>query len=343
MKIIYKFTNHNFFILIIIACFGFPAISPAAGSGSIDFIFQPNDNVTQFAIWVENAEGEYVGAAFLTNFIGRRGGGNRTASPDIDTGDGNRLSALPVWSYNRGVIDTTFGVINYYPPASNKPSYPLEIDAVSQATPGTSVQTVSWQLPDLPGGVYTCRIEANKSFDFNEYHNYSFYRAQPSLVWQVSIKVAGAPDSAVVFDYAGYGSVNGATGDLHVPDSTITTAFDLLLDMGGYKFKAVYTPGVVVIKENTDQTNQPVGFALATNFPNPFNTTTIIPIILSRAEDVQLTVYDATGRLVRSLQVREPGEYEVRFDAAELASGVYFYRLSGANGLTAAGKMLLLR
>ncbi|HPG41157.1 MAG TPA: T9SS type A sorting domain-containing protein [bacterium] len=334
---------YHVLILIIIACFVFPDISPAAASGSIDFIFQPNDNITQFAIWVENAEGQYVGTAFLTNFIGRRGGGNRTASPDIDSGDGNRLNALPVWSYKRGVIDTTFGVINYYPPASNQPGYPNDIDAVSMATPNTSVQTITWQCPDLPGGTYTCRIEANKSFDFNEYHNYSFYRGQPSTIWEMNIPIANAPDSASTLDYVGYGSIDGSSGALHVPDSTITTADDLLQDMGGYRFKAVYTPGAVGIAENSRREIAPVSFSLAANYPNPFNNNSVIPFTLHRTETVQLNVYDALGHLVRSMQVRELGNYEIRFDAAELASGVYFYRLSGANGNTATGKMLLLR
>ncbi len=333
----YNFFTPVFILLIITSAL------PAASSGIIDFYFQPNDNVTQFAIWVENAGGEYVGTVFLTNFIGRRGGGNRTASPDIDSGDGNRLSALPVWSFKRGVIDTTFGIINYYPPASSKSAYPADIDAVSTATPNSSVQTITWQLPDLPPGMYTCRIEANKSFDFNDYHNYSFYRGQPSTIWEMTIYIADAPFSAVTLDYVGYGSIDGANGDLHVPDSTITTADDLLQDMGGYRFKAVYTPGAVGIAEKSSRETKQVSFSLAANYPNPFNNSTVIPFTLNRAETVQFKVYDALGHEIKSLQVREAGHYKINFNARDLASGVYFYRLTSADGASATGKMLLLR
>ncbi len=70
-------------------------------------------------------------------------------------------------------------------------------------------------------------------------------------------------------------------------------------------------------------------FNLAQNFPNPFNPTTTIPFVIRRAAHVELNVYDVSGRLVKTLlnQRLEPGRYEVSFDARDLASGVYFYRL----------------
>lgn len=54
-------------------------------NGTIDFIFRPENNWTQFAIWIEDGNGDYIGTVFITNFIGRMGGGNRTGDRDIDT------------------------------------------------------------------------------------------------------------------------------------------------------------------------------------------------------------------------------------------------------------------
>ena len=49
-------------------------------------------------------------------------------------------------------------------------------------------------------------------------------------------------DSASVLEYQGYGSIDGSNDKINPPDMTITTAADLLMDLGGYKFKVVYSP-----------------------------------------------------------------------------------------------------
>ncbi len=210
-------------------------------NGIIDFVFEPGTEHVQIVVWIEDENGNYIGTVFITDFIGRYGGGNRSSNPDIDEGD-NRLSAFPIWAHKRNVIDTTYGIDNLYPPAETGASYPADIDAVSGATPSTDVQTKTLQISDLEYGQYRCWIEVNRSFDKNDYHDYSFYRGQPSLVWNVTIDVGDTPDSSMVIDYAGYGSPDGSDGDINPPDSTITTAEDLLAEMNGYKFKVGYIP-----------------------------------------------------------------------------------------------------
>ena len=216
---------------------------PEIGDNSLNFIFRPDQRNLQLAIWLENENGDYIGTVFLTDFIGRNGGGNRTSDPDIDATSGNRLSALPVWSHKRGVIDTTFGVENYYPPAETQASYPDDIDAISGATPPKSIQNKTLQLSDLPYGKYKCWIEVNHSYDTNEYHNYSYYRGQPSVVWNLTIDVTDDPDTSMILEYTGYGSPDGSGGNINPPDHTITTASDLLYDLGGYKFMVISQPG----------------------------------------------------------------------------------------------------
>ncbi len=88
----------------------------------------------------------------------------------------------------------------------------------------------------------------------------------------------------------------------------------------------------------------PLKFALGQNRPNPFNPSTVIPYTLPQAAQVNLTVYEVNGRAVNTLvngwQVA--GNHEVSFDAANLASGVYLYRLQ-AGAYQASGKMVLLK
>lgn len=95
---------------------------------------------------------------------------------------------------------------------------------------------------------------------------------------------------------------------------------------------------------DTGSAEQPVDFSLAANFPNPFNPSTVIRFGIPVTSAVRLSVYDLLGREVRSLanDVRQPGTYEVRFDAAGLSSGVYLYRLV-AGTYVETRTMLLVR
>ena len=95
---------------------------------------------------------------------------------------------------------------------------------------------------------------------------------------------------------------------------------------------------------------RPAAFALADNFPNPFNPTTTIQYALPRAADVELIVYNVLGQPVRTLvaEYQSAGRYAVEWDAADdsgrsLSSGMYFYRLEAGEEFLKVKKMLLLR
>ncbi len=77
----------------------------------------------------------------------------------------------------------------------------------------------------------------------------------------------------------------------------------------------------------------PRSFALEQNYPNPFNPTTEIRYQISEVSHVTLNVFDLMGRKVATLvnEVKAAGEYKVEFDARDLSSGVYFYRLTAGN------------
>jgi hypothetical protein len=92
------------------------------------------------------------------------------------------------------------------------------------------------------------------------------------------------------------------------------------------------------------ETQVPRGFVLHQNFPNPFNPSTDIRFELAKAGLVNLTLYDAAGREVRTLVngTFAAGAHTANFDASGLTSGVYFYTLR-ADNYTATRKMLLMR
>ncbi|HET6463646.1 MAG TPA: FlgD immunoglobulin-like domain containing protein [Candidatus Krumholzibacteria bacterium] len=89
--------------------------------------------------------------------------------------------------------------------------------------------------------------------------------------------------------------------------------------------------------------------ALDPPHPNPFNPSTEIRYVLPAASQVEIVIYDATGRMVRTLgdEVQPRGEHSVRWDGrditgATVSSGVYFVKLN-ANGETRTQKVVLLK
>lgn len=78
-----------------------------------------------------------------------------------------------------------------------------------------------------------------------------------------------------------------------------------------------------------EQDELPVQVALKQNFPNPFNPATNIVFELNNAEQVSLKVYNALGQEVATLVngLRGSGQHQVSFNADEMSSGIYFYRL----------------
>jgi hypothetical protein len=88
----------------------------------------------------------------------------------------------------------------------------------------------------------------------------------------------------------------------------------------------------------------PVEYSLSQNYPNPFNPTTIIQFTIVNRQLTIVKVYDVLGREVSTLvnEVKGPGTYTVQFDASNLASGVYFYRLQ-AGDFTQTKRLLLLK
>jgi hypothetical protein len=93
----------------------------------------------------------------------------------------------------------------------------------------------------------------------------------------------------------------------------------------------------------------PAGPALHQNVPNPFNPTTTIAYDVPSGDDVQIVVYDVTGRRIRTLVngYNTPGPKSVVWDARDdegraVASGIYFYRMT-AGDFVQTRKMLLLK
>lgn len=108
-----------------------------------------------------------------------------------------------------------------------------------------------------------------------------------------------------------------------------------------------YSP-VIGITQTIEIPNR---FYLNQNYPNPFNPVTTIKYGLPIASIVRITIFDVLGRVVNILtdEIKTSGTYEVKFDASNYASGVYFFRLDAFDTKTSgqiyteSRKMLVIK
>jgi hypothetical protein len=107
----------------------------------------------------------------------------------------------------------------------------------------------------------------------------------------------------------------------------------------GYMGWATASTGVIGNNGLTPDT-----YTLSQNFPNPFNPTTTINFTLPKDGLVKLVVYDITGKEVKVLanEIRTAGYHSISFDASNLPSGVYLYKLSAGN-FVETKKMILTK
>ncbi len=111
-----------------------------------------------------------------------------------------------------------------------------------------------------------------------------------------------------------------------------------------YRLKQIDNSGKFKYSDVVDVNVLPNNFNLFQNFPNPFNPTTVIKYQLRKTTNVKLFVYNITGQKVTTLvdRVQDAGFYEVNFNAANFASGIYFYSIQ-ADNFVQIKKMILLK
>jgi hypothetical protein len=125
--------------------------------------------------------------------------------------------------------------------------------------------------------------------------------------------------------------------------------FERILEDGG-RVMISDTAAADFTAELRSQLPMPTAYALEQNYPNPFNPVTTIRYNLPVGQSfltvypVSLKVYDMLGRLVATLvdEEQSPGYKSLTFDASNLASGMYIYKLS-AGTFTQARKMVVVK
>ena len=130
-----------------------------------------------------------------------------------------------------------------------------------------------------------------------------------------------------------------AIGDNHIVNLFSTAWYCETLDTFGIMGLKDF---VTDVPKNVE--NLPTDYALDQNYPNPFNPNTKISFSIPVEGFVALDVYNSIGQKVATLvnENKTAGNYEVNFNAANLSSGVYFYKLTSGNFVNVK-KMILMK
>jgi hypothetical protein len=134
------------------------------------------------------------------------------------------------------------------------------------------------------------------------------------------------------------------------PDSAeIIFADAEIVDDTGEPYALITNDGWILFNQTTDvfdknQNNLPEDYILKANFPNPFNSSTVISFGLPRTSQVSLSVYNILGQKISTIVERQlgAGYHSYIWDGEKAASGVYFYQLK-AGEYSATRKMILLK
>jgi hypothetical protein len=230
----------------------------------------------------------------------------RVRQVEKSTGIGYILLPRSRWYYPAGVAPTE----SHFQVSSDALPLPVELSSFSAQRVERGVELV-WT---------TASEKNNAGFEVQRRSE-----KQASEEWQVLGFVKG----------------NGTTSDAKsysFVDRTASGKVQYRLKQVDFDGTFEYSPVIEV------EAGMPRTFELGQNYPNPFNPTTLISYQLPVASEVSLKVYDVLGREVMTLVngKQDAGSYNLNFNASNLSSGVYFYRLQ-AGSFVQTKKMMLVK
>ena len=217
--------------------------------------------------------------------------------------------------------------------------------------------TSGWS--DSGTGTPTGAIEAGAIANAPENLQATAGNAEVTLRWDAPLNDSGANITGYAYRYKESGGDFIAYTD--IPDSgpgeanarsytvtELTNGLEYVFHVRAVNEHGGGLPAEVVVMLpaviNTESEELPTEVALSANYPNPFNPETTIRYVLPQAGNVRLAVYDLLGHEVAVL-VDEPkpaGHHATRFDAGDLPSGAYVYRLQ-AQDKTIVRTMMLVK
>ncbi len=221
---------------------------------------------------------------------------------------------------NNGVGGPIFGSPNALAFGNGTNPLPVELNSFTANAVGETV-VLNWQTA-------------------TEVNNYGF---------EIQVSTGSANNGALSWLKCGFVEGHGNSNSIK-EYSFIDADISVAERSRSYRLKQIDIDGAFEYSEIVSvKLELPKVFKLSQNYPNPFNPTTIISYtipekIKGEVANVKLTVYDILGREVATLvnKKQSAGKYSVKFDATNLTSGLYLYKLKQGS-YTEVKKMLLLK
>jgi hypothetical protein len=147
---------------------------------------------------------------------------------------------------------------------------------------------------------------------------------------------AQAIDPGFFYTATWYDDINGE--ELVVDDQ------NAVIELGPGEFKIYTNRHLLDIESDEDSSTKIYSFSLSQNFPNPFNPVTRINYSIPFENSVQIIIYNINGQKVEMLvdEIKPAGIHYIDWEASELTSGIYFYKLT-AGEFTDTKKMILIK
>jgi len=180
-----------------------------------------------------------------------------------------------------------------------------------------------------------------------------FINPDSEFVWlaedRVNMTTSSGNTPVDTSEYITGGNLVGAAHNSYRNEFFLVYAFEDTSQHRGNDLYGVRVTGTIPTGIASSQQSRPLDFSLAQNYPNPFNPSTTLSYVLDKKGTVKLTVYDITGKQIKTLvnTSQSPGVHSVVWDGTNnqnqpVASGVYIYRLD-FGGLSLSNKMILVK
>lgn len=219
------------------------------------------------------------------------------------------------------------------------PSQTVSLGGAQFVCPQDKLCASGDQYVNVSGGDLTVPIEVDNSGQYTVQFNYMIIGGGDATA---DISFNGSTPVSHVFSGEDSTFVEVSINDVSLNAGTNTLVINNISgELGLDNFDLFIVQQVGVSNEMGETVN---GFELQQNYPNPFNPSTQINFTLPQASSVSLTVYNVIGQRVAVLanEVLQSGTHTYRFDASNLASGMYLYRLQTDNFMSVK-KMVLIK
>ncbi len=266
----------------------------------------------------ENGTGGGSFTQIVGGFIEDYGGGNQrwgkssSTSIDVSSLTAGKTYKLEVYiqvygtSPNEWKFDNN-GTSNFIATFTTDAAFPVELSSFTAKFINNSI-LLNWKTT-------------------TEQNNYGFEVQRSEGSWSKIGFIAGSGNSNSTKNYS--------YTDNTVKNGKYSYRLKQIDNDGAYKYS-----DVVEVEVN----NTPSVYSLEQNYPNPFNPSTTIKFSLPEAANVSLKVFNVLGQEIKTLVsgIKPAGEHSITFDAKELNSGLYFYKLE-TGSFNSVRKMLLTK